>query len=399
MIKNKFSFLLVSFTIILLVSACNGSAIPSVTLSPGEQTAVVQTLTAMAPTEPSATPTPTVTLTPKPSATPTKPQTSVGPDEFPEGVNPLTGLKVENPELLKRRPVLVKVSNYPAEGRPHAGLSYADIVFEYYIGGGSNRFNAIYYGQDCNKVGPVRSGRLVDPELTRMYQGVLAMSGANQENVFPRITELLGDRVITEGNCPGLCRDDYTVMGVFANTADITNVMKARGVEIDNPDLTGMLFDTAVPAGGEPAEKATLFYFDFNKGDWTYDSESGKYLRWIENAYNYSEMIPLVDRLTNEQLAFSNVIMAYANYTEYTSVLHAIGVWDNTEGNNAILFRDGQAYPIIWKTVDPDKPMVFLDAEGNPFPLKPGNTWINLIGNSSTLVKADGTWTFTFSMP
>jgi hypothetical protein len=43
--------------------------------------------------------------------------------------------------------------------------------------------------------------------------------------------------------------------------------------------------------------------------------------------------------------------------------------------------------------------MVFLDAEGNPFPLKPGNTWINLIGNSSTLVKADGTWTFTFSMP
>jgi hypothetical protein len=110
-------------------------------------------------------------------------------------------------------------------------------------------------------------------------------------------------------------------------------------------------------------------------------------------------MIPLVDRLTNEQLAFSNVIMAYANYTEYTSVLHAIGVWDNTTGNNAILFRDGKAYPIVWKTVDPDKPMVFLDAEGNPFPLKPGNTWINLIGNSSTLEEANGTWTFTFGMP
>lgn len=161
---------------------------------------------------------------------------------FTEGVDPLTGLKVENPELLKRRPVLVKVANYPAEGRPHTGLSYADIVFEYYIGGGSNRFNAVYYGQDCNKVGPrcVLEGWWT-PELTRMYQGVLAMSGANQENVFPRITELLGDRVITEGNCHGLCRDDYTVMGVFANTADITNVMRAKGVQIENPDLTGML--------------------------------------------------------------------------------------------------------------------------------------------------------------
>ena len=143
MIKNKFGFFFIFLVVILLASACNGS-VPSATLSPGEQTAVVQTLTAMAPTEPSATPTPTVTLTPKPSPTPTKPQTSVGPDEFPEGVNPLTGLKVENPELLKRRPVLVKVANYPAEGRPHAGLSYADIVFEYYIGGGSNRFNAVY---------------------------------------------------------------------------------------------------------------------------------------------------------------------------------------------------------------------------------------------------------------
>lgn len=81
-----------------------------------------------------------------------------------------------------------------------------------------------------------------------------------------------------------------------------------------------------------------------------------------------------MDRLTNEQLAFFNVIMAYANYTEYTSVLHAIGVWDNTEGNNAILFRDGQAYPIIWKTVDPDKPMVFLDAEGS----LPARTWQHL---------------------
>jgi hypothetical protein len=187
-------------------------------------------------------------------------------------VNPLTGLKVENPDLLKRRPVLVKVANYPAVGRPHAGLSFADIVFEYYIGEGSNRFAALYYGQDCNKVGPVRSGRLVDPELARMYQGVLAFSGANPENVLPRIQELMGDRIITEDTCPGLCRDDYTVIGVFANTADITNVMQAKGVEIDNPDLTGMLFDTTVPAGGETANKATLFYNYLDSGDWVYDA-------------------------------------------------------------------------------------------------------------------------------
>jgi hypothetical protein len=47
----------------------------------------------------------------------------------------------------------------------------------------------------------------------------------------------------------------------------------------------------------------------------------------------------LVDRLNNEQLAFSNVIMAYATYTEYSSVLHDIAVWDNTSGMKAVVFR------------------------------------------------------------
>lgn len=396
--KNSSKILLVAMSLIVLLAAACGTT-QERTLSPEEQTAVAQTLTAVAPTEAPATFTPTPTKTATPSPSPTKVITSIGPDDFPEGVNPLTGLKVENPDLLKRRPVMVKVANYPATGRPHAGLSFADIVFEYYIGEGANRFLAVYYGQDCNKVGPVRSGRMVDPELARMYQGVLAFSGANEENVFPRIRELLGDRYITENTCPGLCRDDYTVTGVFANTADITNVMEAKGMEIDNPDLTGMLFDTEVPDGGQTAKKATLYYNYLNKGDWVYDAESGKYLRWIENAYNYDEMIPLVDRLTDEQLAFSNVIMAYANYTEYTTVLHTIGVWDNTEGSNAILFRDGQAYPITWKTISQEKPIQFFDANGEPFPLKPGNTWINLIGTSTKLEKADGTWTFTFAIP
>ncbi|MCD6355663.1 MAG: DUF3048 domain-containing protein, partial [Anaerolineaceae bacterium] len=87
--------------------------------------------------------------------------------------NPLTGLPVSDPALLERRPVMVKVSNFPRLGRPHAGLSFADIVFEYFIGFGQNRFLALYYGQDAEKIGPVRSGRRVDAELVTMYSGVL----------------------------------------------------------------------------------------------------------------------------------------------------------------------------------------------------------------------------------
>ena len=77
---------------------------------------------------------------------------------FPDNVNPLTGLVVDDPSRLERRPVMVKVSNFPRTGRPHAGLSFADIVFEYYIGYGLNRFMGIYLGQDSSQVraGPLR---------------------------------------------------------------------------------------------------------------------------------------------------------------------------------------------------------------------------------------------------
>ena len=71
---------------------------------------------------------------------------------FPDNVNPLTGLVVDDPSRLERRPVMVKVSNFPRTGRPHAGLSFADIVFEYYIGYGMNRFCAFISARTALKL-------------------------------------------------------------------------------------------------------------------------------------------------------------------------------------------------------------------------------------------------------
>ena len=43
------------------------------------------------------------------------------PGNFPADVNPLTGEQVEDPQVLQRRPIAIKVSNYPALVRPQAG--------------------------------------------------------------------------------------------------------------------------------------------------------------------------------------------------------------------------------------------------------------------------------------
>jgi hypothetical protein len=85
-------------------------------------------------------------------------------------LNPLTGLPAADPALLDRRPLAIKISNYPRDIRPQYGLNEADVVFEYYIEWGYTRFIGIFYGNDATQIGPVRSGRYFDEHITRMYQ-------------------------------------------------------------------------------------------------------------------------------------------------------------------------------------------------------------------------------------
>ncbi|MEJ2149383.1 MAG: DUF3048 domain-containing protein [Chloroflexota bacterium] len=130
---------------------------------------------------PTFTPLPSPTPTAAPSATPTPPPAPqvIGPESYPGNVNPLTGLAVDDPSVLQRRPLLVKISNAPPIVRPQSGTSSADLVFEHYAEGGWTRFTALFYSQGVDHLGSVRSARLIDLELPQMYDAMLVFSGAS----------------------------------------------------------------------------------------------------------------------------------------------------------------------------------------------------------------------------
>jgi len=193
--KIKKAWGILPFVVLLLtIAGCSSNQAVSQASQQTLQAAVAQTLTAV----PSATPQPTSTptLIPTNTASPTPVYIKVGPTNFPADVDPLTGLTVSDPSILNRRPVMIKVSNYPRNGRPHAGLSSADLVFDYYIGEGGNRFLALFYGQDSTKVGPMRSGRLVDRFLVREYQGILGLIYAYPPEYAKILDELGYSRTI-----------------------------------------------------------------------------------------------------------------------------------------------------------------------------------------------------------
>jgi hypothetical protein len=361
---------------------------------------------------PSAKPTPTSTSAifvpeiPTPTEGVELAQPQVLTTENPQVLNPLTGLPPADPALLNRKPVMIKVSNYPQIGRPHAGLSFADIVFDYYIGSGTNRFLAVFYGNDSPQVGPVRSGRFVDAQLVTMYSGILGYGSAD-EDTEEELVSRLGNYAINnlEAPCPAFCGGaTHDAIGVFARSDAISDFVDAQGWNNGTPDLAGMVFSNDPPLGGRIADKALILFNYYNRGEWRFDPDSGKYLRWIETfpdvESNAFEMIPLVDRVTGQQLAFSNIVIIRAEYTELAPTRHQIDIWGNDKGLPAYFFRDGQMVEGSWRTFNDTDPMQFFDKNGDPFPLKPGNTWIVIAGLSSTFKEIQpGIWELFFFLP
>jgi hypothetical protein len=300
---------------------------------------------------------------------------------------------------------MVKVSNFPRGLRPHSGLSFADHVYEYYIGAGATRFTAVFYGQEAEQAGPVRSARLIDISLGTVYQGILAFASADPF-VYTRVVGALQDRAISESanTCPGLCRTGTgDVNSVFVDTAALTTyAIEERDVATAAPNLDGTRFDPIAPDGGEDGLRVQVRFSSAAISDWRYDEDSGTYLRWIEavDAANNVSLVPLTDRLTGEQLGFSNIVVLFAAHTELKPTLHDIEILPNTFGRRAILFRDGQKYELIWKVVGTQSIQFFLQDGTTPAPFKPGNTWFEVMGLNSHVNEVSlGEWEVEFRIP
>ena len=388
----RLPFLFMGLLGILLLGAC--SAEPTATATPtktpqpaGETTASSQSATSQAPTAiPTFTPAPVAKATDLPTPTPTATIAGlVGPAEYPQDVNPLTGLTVSDITVLERRPIAVKISNSPAiYVRPHSGLDKADLVFEHYAEGGVTRLTAVFYGQSTDKVGSVRSGRLIDLEIPAMTQAAFAYSGSSA-GVKTKIRNVdFFDRVIS----PDFGYGEPYFYRVpqdgkpFEHTlfADLYDIWAWLDNNDDNerPDIQGLAFLETAPEDGTPAANVFIGYTaGESQVKWVYNATSGRYLRW-----QGGEAHTVVD---GAQLSADNVVVVGAHH-QYTDILEdtfggghysiEIQVWG--EGP-ATIFRDGQRYEAHWTRDERNEMLTFTDLEGNVLPLKPGNTWFELV--------------------
>jgi hypothetical protein len=314
---------------------------------------------------PTSTPVPTPTVTPTPA--PTMPPR-------PENENPLTGLSVDDPAVLQRRPLHVRIGNDPG-ARPQVGLSDADLVYEEIVEWWVTRYTAVYLSKTPETVGPIRSARLINTQLTQQYGAALVNSGGS-DGVRWELSQLpivnLDEYFWPK---PYFYRENQGWQTRLAmNTVAARELMKQEGMEATVP-LRGFTFSD-VPMGGDPATTILIPYpKQTSRVEWRYDADSGRYLRWVSDE-------PLVDFANNLQISAANVIIYYAQHlptdiVEDSNGATSIRIIVNGEGR-AQIFRDGVVTEGLWRTDGTQTPD-FVFPNGERIPLKRGNSWIEVV--------------------
>jgi hypothetical protein len=294
--------------------------------------------------------------------------------EVPETC-PLTGVDAEVPN----RPALaVKVENAPAS-RPQSGLEHADIVYEQIAEGGITRFIAVFQCKNADRLGPVRSVRLVDGDVVRQFaqngsQPLFAHSGG-----IPEIVEkipaagLLDIGFEREPSAYERILERKAPHNLYTTTPDLYEIAGDPS-GVPPPVFT---YDERVPSNSRPGTAIALPFAKVEGTDsavrWKWNAGKKAYFRLHGETPHTLE--------TSGQISAKNVVVQFVQTrdSEFVDVtgapvqeIAAIGQ------GRAIVFRDGVAVEGTWTRHFATDLTVFKDGRGNVIDLAPGTTWVEL---------------------
>ena len=125
-------------------------------------------------TSPTVSAAPTTTVSPQVETTTTTAETTT---TTPGTLSLLNGTPVQDPTLLNRHVLAVKMDNHP-KATPQSGVEFADAVIELRVEG-ITRFITLWHESDADYLGPMRSGRPTDAHLLPAFnEPTFAISGA-----------------------------------------------------------------------------------------------------------------------------------------------------------------------------------------------------------------------------
>jgi hypothetical protein len=307
-----------------------------------------------------------VTTTTRPTTTTSTTTTTTEPPTL----SLLTGLPVDDDEVLERTAVAVKIAS-DLNAQPQLGLATADIVIEELVEGGISRFLAVFQSTDSDPVGPIRSARTSEVELLPLFgRPIFAHSGGNAGT----IRALANSDTLSAGHNSAFgnlySRDRTRSSGtnnLFTNTSVLRDAAGHQGV------APSAIFTFHDPDDGPPANADTVVGIDVSFGStrvrWVWDSDRQAFLRWQDGREH-----PGAD---GQQLGFTNIVVLVTPYQ--TSPADPGSPEAVTVGSGeAWVLSNGYVVAGTWERPTAASRYELRDADGNEITLVPGRIWIEL---------------------
>ncbi len=330
---------------------------------------------------PSAAPLPSSTTTTTTSQPPTTTTTTVATTTTapPQPISLINGLEVDDPSLLTRRVLAVKIDNHP-RARPQSGIQEADMVIELMVEG-ITRFISIWHESDSDYLGPVRSGRPTDATLLQaLSEPTFAISGAQRwiYDIFDsHDIHMLGE------SHRGLFRISgrSAPHNLYADTGDL----RSSADDIGYPDLTPPAPIWEFGPMSEFTPEATSVRIDFNGNivSWSWDEDTGLWLRSASGS-------PSMWRSRTGETGRVGFPVLVALYVEqYRATPDGPGSpvpASRTVGSGkAFVFADGRASQGTWSRSSESSWFVLTDDHGEIIVVPPGRVWVSLVPDETGL--------------
>ncbi len=275
---------------------------------------------------------------------------------------PLTGLSASIPSGMPA--VVVKVSNNSSASRASLiGLDQADVIFEERIEASATRFYSVFHSSLPENVGPVRSGRTTDIQLSEnLNNPIFGYSGSNA-GVARQLSAAAGHGLITL--FPNTDSSPFARDSRFSAPDNLMVSPAGLGACGSGSPRPIFSFGAANSGTAQPASSVSLsarssYRFDWNGSTWT-RSQSG---------YQHTTR-------DGSALAPNNVVVMFVPYTQ--SAVDAQSVDAQSVGSGeAWILRDGTITVGGWSRARGIEPYTFTDGNGSAINLSPGQTWVVL---------------------
>jgi hypothetical protein len=292
----------------------------------------------------------------------------------------LTGLPVQ-PSVNKTPVTAVMIENSD-QARPQAGLSQAGVVFEALTEGGITRFMALYQDTAPSNIGPVRSVRPYYLEWALGFDASIAHVGGSPLALSDVNT--LGVKDLNEFyNASAYHRIStrQAPHNMYTSISDLNALEQNKGYT--SVSYTGFTRATIAPA---PSKTPTASAISLNP---SYADFAVKYAyNSSTNSYDRSEGgAAMTDSNTGKQVSPKVVIAIVVPLSQgaldtsnaYYSVYGVLG------SGVAYVFQDGNATIGHWTKTSDKSQIQFTDANGQPLPLDPGQTWITALSETNQI--------------